>query len=68
MDDNPHAAPVQGFVLEWRRHSYRWFANVVTMSIDGHGRPHADVRWVEVDRRTPVRSDPNTSGRVRHIG
>ncbi|GAA3579835.1 hypothetical protein GCM10022197_41830 [Microlunatus spumicola] len=68
LDGTPHAAPVQGYVLEWRRHSYRWFASVVTVALDEHGRPRAEVRWVDVDRLTPVRSDPNNGGRVRHLG
>lgn len=65
LDEPPHAAPVQGYVLEWRWHSYQWFASVVTVGTDEQGRPRADVRWVEVERLTPVRSDPNTGGRVR---
>ena len=66
LDDSPHATPVQGLVLEWRRHSYQWWASVMAVSIDEHGRPRAEVRWVEVDRLMPVRSDPNNGGRVRH--
>ena len=68
LDDTPHAAPTQGYVVEWRRHGYRWWASVVTVGPDEHGRPRAEARWVEVERLTPVRSDPNTGGRVRHLG
>lgn len=64
----PHAAPVQGYVLEWRRHSYQWWAHVLTVVLDEGKRPRLDARWVEVARLTPVRSDPNTGGRVRHLG
>jgi hypothetical protein len=68
LDDTPHAAPVQGYVLDWRRHSYRWWASVLTVVKDAQGRPRAEIRWVEVERLTPVRSDPNNGGRVRHLG
>lgn len=68
LGDGPHATPVQGFVLEWKRHSYRWWASVLTVSQDDHGRPRTEIRWCEVDRLTPVRSDPNNGGRVRHLG
>lgn len=68
LDDAPHAAPVQGFVVEWRRHSYRWFASVVTVATDARGRPRAEVCWIEVERLAPIRSDPNDGGRVRHFG
>lgn len=68
MDDTPHAAPVQGLVLEWRRHGYQWWASVMAVNVDERGRPRAEVCWVEVTRLTPVRSDPNTGGRVRHFG
>lgn len=68
IDDGPHAAPIQGYVLEWKRHSYAWWASVVWVSLDGSGRPQTQVRWLEVHRLTPVRSDPNNGGRVRHLG
>lgn len=68
LGDGPHDAPVQGFVLEWKRHSYRWWANVLTVTPDEHGRPRSEARWLEVDRLTPVRSDPNNGGRIRHLG
>jgi hypothetical protein len=68
LDDTPHAAPVQGFVLKSRRHGYRWFASIVTVALDDAGRPRAEVRWVDVERLTPVRSDSNNVGRVRHLG
>ena len=31
--------PAQGLVLDWRRHSHRWSALVVTVQLDEHGRP-----------------------------
>lgn len=61
----PRSAPVRGFVLEWRRHSYRWWANVLFVEQDTDGRPAARMRWLEVDSLTPVRSDPD-GGRYRH--
>jgi hypothetical protein len=35
------ADPVQGYVLQWRRHSYHWTALVLTSSVDEAGRPTA---------------------------
>ena len=61
----PRPAPVQGFVIEWRRHNYRWWANVLFVEQDADDRPAARTRWVEVDSLTPVRSDPS-GGRFRH--
>jgi hypothetical protein len=49
---------VQGLVLDWRRHSYRWSALVVTVRLV-EGRPVVVQEWVEVERLRPVRSDPN---------
>jgi len=34
----PGVAPVQGYVLEWRRHFYRWAALVLVSGVDGQGR------------------------------
>ena len=65
--DQPGVAPVQGYVLEWRRHSYRWAALVLTSSIDDEGRPTASSRWLPAERLTPVRSDPNNGGRARSL-
>jgi hypothetical protein len=50
--------PVQGYVLDWRRHSYRWSALVITVRLEG-SRPVVVQEWVEVERLRPVRSDPN---------
>lgn len=68
FDPAPHAPPVQGLVLEWRRHGYRWWAKVLIVTTDERGRPRQEARWVEVEQLTPVRSDPNDGGRVRHLG
>ncbi len=65
--DQPGAKPVQGYVLEWRRHSYRWSALVLTSSVDDQDRPTSRSQWVAAERLTPVRSDPNNGGRVRHL-
>lgn len=51
--------PTQGFVLEWRRQSYKWSALVqyVQQSKDG---PAVYVQeWLPLDRLWPVKSDPN---------
>ena len=53
--------PVQGLVLDWRRHSYRWSALVVTVRIED-GQPLVVQEWFDADRLRPVRSDPNGSG------
>ena len=51
--------PVQGLVLGWRRHSYRWSALVVTVQGDEQGRPVVVQEWVEAERLRPVKADPN---------
>lgn len=58
--------PMQGLVLEWRRHSYRWAALVVF--VDENHDPIAVVQqWIPAERLTPVpmaRHDlPRKSGR-----
>ncbi|GAA1428476.1 hypothetical protein GCM10009616_08160 [Microlunatus lacustris] len=50
--------PVQGYVLDWRRHSYRWTALVVTVRLEDGG-PVVTQEWVDVERLRPVRADPN---------
>lgn len=60
----PQAPPVQGFVLDWRRHSYRWAALVVTVQPGRDRAPVVVQEWVPAERLLPVRSDPN-SGRPR---
>lgn len=60
--------PVQAFVVDWKRFSYRWFAWCSYLELDSEGRPSLVCRWYEVDRLIPVRSDPNDGGRVRHLG
>jgi hypothetical protein len=57
---------VQGYVLEWRRHSYRWNGLVLISGTDDQGRPTAAQQWLPAER-LPVRSDPNNGGRVRHL-
>ena len=52
------ATPVQGLVLAWNRHRYRWRALVV--HVDNHvhgGRVVQD--WIPLERLRPVRADPN---------
>jgi hypothetical protein len=57
----PQVPPVQGLVLDWRRHSYRWSALVVTVRLQD-GEPVIVQEWVEVERLRPVRSEPNGGG------
>ena len=59
---------MQGYVLEWRSHSYRWTALVLVSSVDEEGRPTATQQWVPAERLTPVRSDPDNGGRARSLG
>ena len=56
--------PIQGYVLDWRRHSYRWSALVVIVFVD-EGHPIVVQRWIPVEQLTPVKSDPNL-GRPRN--
>ena len=50
--------PVQGLVIAWTRHSYRWSALVVRVDdTAGGGRTVQD--WLPLERLRPVRSDPN---------
>jgi len=58
--------PLQGYVLEWRRHSYRWTALVVVTMVDEQGKPSTRTEWLPAEILTPVRSDPNT-GRQHHL-
>lgn len=60
--------PVQAFVIEWKRFSYRWFAWCSSLQVDDQGRPLLRCEWYEVEQLIPVRSDPNNGGRVRHLG
>lgn len=50
--------PVQGLVIAWNRHHYKWSALVcrVDESVAG-GRLVQD--WVAAERLRPVRADPN---------
>jgi len=53
-----HVPPVQGFVVAWNRHSYRWSALVVYVEqVDE--LEQLVQRWLPVDRLRPVRTDPN---------
>lgn len=51
---HPLEDPVQGLVLAWRRHSYRWSALVVWVD-DGR----IVQEWIPAERLRPVRADPN---------
>lgn len=47
-----HNPPVQGFIIAWRRHSYRWSALVVYVDADGR----VIQEWLPADRlgKVPV--------------
>ena len=51
--------PVQGFVVEWRRHSYRWWALVLVVELHPQAPPLVRMEWLPVERLTPVKSNPN---------
>ena len=57
----PQVPPVQGYVLDWRRHGYRWWALVVTVSSE-EAPPVVLQEWLPAERLRPVRSDPNQRG------
>jgi hypothetical protein len=62
---HPHP-PLQGFVLEWRRHSYRWSALVIIATVDADGHQTTILEWLPAEQLTPVKSDPNTGRARRH--
>ena len=49
---------MQGYVLDWRHHSYRWSTLVVTVRVED-GRAVVVQEWIEAERLRPVRADPN---------
>jgi hypothetical protein len=58
VSDEPPATRSKGLVLDWRRHSYRWSALVVTVRSEA-GRRWVVQEWVDAERLRPVRSGPN---------
>jgi len=62
----PPVPPVQGLVVDWRRHSYRWSALCVFTVADLEGRPVVVQQWLSAEDLTPVFSDPNAS-RARRL-
>lgn len=46
--------PEQGFVLEWRRHSYHWTALVLYVPEPGR----YVQEWIPRERLAPVKSEP----------
>jgi hypothetical protein len=59
-----HHPPLQGYVLEWRRHSYEWSALVIIATVDQEGHQTTTLEWLPAEHLTPVKSYPNT-GRAR---
>ena len=51
--------PIQGFVVDWRRHAYRWWALVLVVQQPKEGGPVTLMEWMPVERLTPVKSNPN---------
>ncbi|GAA4731167.1 hypothetical protein GCM10023350_13100 [Nocardioides endophyticus] len=49
--------PYQGYVVGWRRHSYRWSALVTYVAVDDPERPLVQM-WLPRERLLPVRSRP----------
>ena len=58
--------PLQGFVLDWRRYSYHWWALVVVVQQPKEGGPVSVTQWLPVERLTPIKSNPN-DGRAWRI-
>jgi hypothetical protein len=59
--------PTQGFVLESRRHSYKWFALVQYVQQEKDGPTVYAQQWFRAERLWPVKSDPNgPSGLTRY--
>jgi hypothetical protein len=46
-------------VLEWRRHSYKWFALVQYVQQDKDSPTTYVQQWFPAERLWPVKSDPN---------
>lgn len=58
--------PLQGFVMDWRRYSYRWWALVLVVETPKDAAPVILMQWLPVERLTPIKSDPN-DGRARRL-
>lgn len=50
--------PVQGLVIAWSRHSYKWSALVVRVD-ESENASRMIQDWLPMERLRPVRSDPN---------
>ncbi len=51
--------PVQGYVLEWRRQSYRWSALVLYTRETPEASVEYVQQWLPAERLRPVKADPN---------
>lgn len=66
LRDHRFEVPYQGFVCEWKRQSYRWYALVLYVeefkTTTESGQTHVETvevrRWLPADRLVPVRSVP----------
>lgn len=50
--------PWQGFVIDWKRHGYKWSALVAYMDESDEDLPLVQ-RWFPLDELRPVTVDPN---------
>jgi hypothetical protein len=57
LRDHRWEVPWQGYVIAWRRHSYKWSALVAYVDESDPERPLVQ-RWVPRDKLLPVRSAP----------
>lgn len=66
LQQGPQVPPVQGMVLDWKRHGYHWWALVLTVTQAEGAGPVTVTEWLPLGRLVPVRSDPN-DGRARRL-
>ncbi|RCK68299.1 hypothetical protein DT076_16765 [Desertihabitans brevis] len=59
LGSGPHGAPVQGLVIAWHRHAYRWQALCCWVEPTEDGGEQLVQRWLPVERLRPARTDPN---------
>lgn len=57
LGDRRWETPHQGLVIDWKRHSYKWFALVVLVDPSVPEQPFI-VSWFPAQRLLPVRSIP----------
>lgn len=50
--------PWQGFVVDWKRHGYKWSALVVFIDESVDGMPLVQ-QWLPIEKLRPMQTDPN---------